>query len=70
MRDIILGRKVGSANAGKEKRKADGRGMWAPHPGIPVRYGRTLGREGWYAWATAYESIIARVERVGAKAGD
>jgi hypothetical protein len=28
-----------------------------------------LKREGWYAWATAYEDIILRIKRVRAKAG-
>jgi hypothetical protein len=28
---------------------------------------KELKREGWYAWASDYESIIVRVERVRAK---
>jgi hypothetical protein len=30
---------------------------------------KELKREGWYAWASDYRSIIARIERVPAKAG-
>jgi hypothetical protein len=30
---------------------------------------KELKREGWYAWASDYESIILRIERVRAKAG-
>ena len=28
---------------------------------------KELKREGWYAWATEYQSIILRIERVRAK---
>jgi hypothetical protein len=31
---------------------------------------KELKREGWYAWATEYQSIILRIERVRAKAGN
>jgi hypothetical protein len=31
---------------------------------------RELKREGWYAWAAEYQSIILRIERVRAKAGN
>jgi hypothetical protein len=30
---------------------------------------KELKREDWYAWATKYASIVARIERVRAKAG-
>jgi hypothetical protein len=31
---------------------------------------RKLKYEGWYAWASDYENIILRIERVRAKAGN
>jgi hypothetical protein len=31
---------------------------------------KELKREGWHAWASDYRSIIARIERVRAKAGN
>jgi hypothetical protein len=31
---------------------------------------KELKREGWYAWASDYASIIARIERVRATAGN
>ena len=35
----------------------------------PREVAKELKREGWYAWASSYESIIFRIERVRAKAG-
>jgi hypothetical protein len=31
---------------------------------------KELKREGWYAWASDYESIISRIKRVRTKAGN
>ena len=31
---------------------------------------RELKREGWYAWASSYETIIHRIARVRARAGN
>jgi hypothetical protein len=31
---------------------------------------KELKREGWYAWATEYASIVFRIQRVRAKAGN
>ena len=31
---------------------------------------RELKREGWYAWASRYDGVVFRIERVRAKAGN
>ena len=46
---------------GQEDRKADGRGVRAPHPEFLARHGST---RGWYAWASQCGSIVFRIERV------
>ena len=76
MRDIILGRKVGSANMvharRSEKRMVEAceRRILEFPLGMDSReVAKELKREGWYAWASSYESIIFRIERVRAKAG-
>jgi hypothetical protein len=74
MRDIILGRKVGSVNTVRarriEKRMVEARGrriLEFPLDMDAREVAKELKREGWYAWASDYESIIVRVERVRAK---
>jgi hypothetical protein len=76
MRDIILGRKVGSANTVRARRsekrmiKACERRILEFPSGMDAReMAKELKREGWYAWGSDYESIILRIERVRAKAG-
>jgi hypothetical protein len=76
MRDILLGRKVGSANMVHARRKekrmlvACGRRILEFPLGMHDReVAKELKREGWYAWASDYASIIARIERVRAKQG-
>ena len=77
MRDIILGRKVGSANMvharRSEKRMIEAceRRILEFPLGMDAReVAKELKREGWYAWASDYENIILRIERVRAKAGN
>jgi hypothetical protein len=74
MRDIILGRKVGSANMLHAKRaekrmvEACERRILEFPLGMDAReVAKELKREGWYAWATEYQSIMLRIERVRAK---
>ena len=74
MRDIILGRKVGSANMvharRSEKRMIEAceRRILEFPVGMDAReVAKELKREGWYAWATEYQSIILRIERVRTK---
>ena len=76
MRDIILGRKVGSGNMvharRSEKRMIEAceRRILEFPLGMDAReVAKELKREDWYAWASDYESIIFRIERVRAKAG-
>ena len=76
MRDIILGRKVGSANMvharRKEKRMTEAcerRILEFPLTMDARQVAKELKREGWYAWASDYASIIFRIERVRANAG-
>jgi hypothetical protein len=76
MRNIILGRKVGSVNmlhartAEKRMIEACERRILEFPLGMDAReVAKELKREGWYAWATEYASIVARIERVRAKAG-
>jgi hypothetical protein len=76
MRDIILGRKVGSANMvharRSEKRMIEAcerRILDFPLAMDAREVAKELKREGWYAWASSHESIIHRIERVRAKAG-
>jgi hypothetical protein len=75
MRDIILGRNVGGANMLHAKRRekrmieACERRILEFPLGMNAReVAKELKREGWYAWATEYASIIFRIERVRAKA--
>jgi hypothetical protein len=77
MRDIILGRRVGSANmvhAGRsEKRMVEAcerRILEFPLDMDAREVAKELKREGWYAWASDYQSIIFRIERVRVKAGN
>ena len=74
MRDIIVGRKVGSANmiharrAEKRMIEACERRILEFPLGMEAReVARELKREGWYPWASDYASIILRIERVRAK---
>jgi hypothetical protein len=77
MRDIVLGRKVGSVNPALAKRKEKKRMIEACKRRIlefPLemdarQVAKELKREGWYTWASTYESIVFRIERVRAKAG-
>jgi hypothetical protein len=76
MRDIVLGRKVGSVNPALAKRKekrmieaCERRILEFPLEMDAREVAKELKREGWYAWATEYQSIIFRIERVRAKAG-
>jgi hypothetical protein len=76
MRDIILGRKPGSVNM-IHARRAEKRMVEACERRIlefPLamdarEVAKELKHEGWYAWASDYASIIARIDRVRAKAG-
>jgi hypothetical protein len=77
MRDIILGRKIGSAStilAGRQEKRmveACERRILEFSLDMDAReVARELKHEGWYAWASDYRSIIARIERVRAKAGN
>ena len=77
MRDIILGRKVGSANTVRartsEKRMVEAcerRILEFPLDMDAREVAKELKREGWYAWATEYASIVFRIQRVWAKAGN
>jgi hypothetical protein len=74
MRDIILSRKEGSVNMlharRSEKRMIEAceRRILEFPVGMDAReVAKELKREGWYAWATEYQSIILRIERVRAK---
>jgi hypothetical protein len=76
MRDIILGRKVGSASTVRARRnekrmvKACERRILEFPLGMDGReVAKELKREGWYAWASDYESIVFRIKRVRAKTG-
>ena len=77
MRDIILGRKVGSANTVRARRDekrmveaCDRRILEFPLDMDAREVAKELKREGWYAWATEYASIVFRIQRVRAKAGN
>ena len=77
MRDIILGRKVGNANTVRARRaekrmvEACERRILEFPLGMDAReVAKELKREGWYAWASDYESIVFRIKRVRAKAGN
>ena len=74
MRDIILSREEGSVNMvharRSEKRiiKACERRILEFPVGMDAReVAKELKREGWYAWAADYQSIIFRIERVRVK---
>ena len=76
MRDIILGRKVGTANMVRarraEKRMVEAcerRILEFPLDMDAREVAKELKREGWYAWASDYANIILRIERVRAKSG-
>jgi hypothetical protein len=76
MRDI-LGRKVGSANTVRARRiekrivEACERRILEFPLGMDVReVAKELKREGWYARASDYRSIIFRIKRVREKAGN
>jgi hypothetical protein len=75
MRDIILGRKVGSANPVRARRiekrivgACERRILEFPRDMDAREVAKELKREGWYAWASDYRSIILRIKRVRAKA--
>ena len=75
MRDIILGRKVrrGSMVHARriEKRMVeacDRRILEFPLDMDAREVAKELKREGWYAWASNYDGIVLRIERVRAKA--
>jgi hypothetical protein len=77
MRDIIPGRKVGSANTVRarrvEKRMVEAcerRTLEFPLDMDARETAKKLKREGWYAWASDYDSIVSRIKRVWAKAGN
>jgi hypothetical protein len=76
MREIILGRKVGTTNTVVARRherrmvEACERRILEFPLGMDAReVAKALKREGWYAWASDYASVIFRIERVRAKAG-
>ena len=75
MRDIILGRKVGSANTVRARRsekrmvEACERRILEFSLDMDAReVAKELKREGWYAWASDYESIVFRIKQVRTKA--
>ena len=75
MRDIILGRKTGSARtvvAGRQEKRmvetCERRILEFPLGMDAREVAKELKREGWYAWAPDYRSIVTRIERVRAKA--
>ena len=77
MRDIILGRRVGSANTVRarrgEKRMVEAcerRILEFPLSMDAREVAKELKREGWYAWASNYEGIVFRIKRVRAKVGN
>jgi hypothetical protein len=74
MRDIILRRKVGSANTVRARRNekrmveaCERRILEFPLDMDAREVAKELKSEGWYAWETEYQSIILRIERVRAK---
>jgi hypothetical protein len=76
MRDIILGRKVGTANTVRarraEKRMVEAcerRILEFPLAMDAREVAKELKREGWYAWASNYEGIVFRIKRVRARVG-
>jgi hypothetical protein len=77
MRDIILGRKVGSASAVRARRmekrmvEACERRILEFPLGMDAReVAKGLKREGWYAWASDYAGIVFRIKRVRAESGN
>ena len=74
MRDIILGRKVGSANTVRARRsekriEACERRILEFPLGMDAReVAKELKREGWYTWASDYYGIVFRIKRVRGKA--
>jgi hypothetical protein len=77
MRDIILGRKVGTANTVRARRaekrmvEACERRILEFPLGMDAReVAKELKREGWYAWASNYEGIVFRIKRIRARAGN
>jgi hypothetical protein len=76
MRDIILGRKVGTANTVRARRvekrmvEACERRILQFPLGMDAReVAKELKREGWYAWASM-KVFVSRIKRVRAKAGN
>jgi hypothetical protein len=75
MRDTLLGRKVGSVNMLQARRgekrmieACERRILEFPLDMDARKVAKQLKREGWYAWASDYASIILRIKRVRAKA--
>ena len=76
MRDIVLGRKVGSVKMATAKRQekrmveaCERRILEFPLKMNAREVAKELKREGWYAWGSDYASLIFRIQRVRAKAG-
>ena len=75
MRDIILGRRVGSTNTVRAKRgekwmveACERRILEFPLAMDAREVAKELKREGWHAWASDYEGIVFRITRVREKA--
>ena len=75
MRNIILGRKVRSGSMVHARRiekrmieACDRRILEFPLDMDAREVAKALKREGWYAWASNYDGIVFRIERVRAKA--
>jgi hypothetical protein len=75
MRDNILGRKEGSVNMRQARRNetrmveaCERRILEFPLDLDEREVAKELKREGWYAWASDYESIAFRINRVRAEA--
>ena len=76
MRDIIIGRKVTRGNMVHARRveermveACDRRILEFPLDMDTREVAKELKREDWYAWASNYDGIVFRIERVRAKAG-
>ena len=76
MRDIILGRKEGSANMPQARRNekqmveaCERRILEFPLDIDEREVAKQLKREGWYAWASNHDGIVLRIKRMRAKAG-
>jgi hypothetical protein len=71
MRDIILGRKVGSANTARARRSekrlveaCERRILEFPLDMDVREVAGELKREGWYAWASDYENMGAAMQQI------